>query len=251
LPEKEFVIDLAMEKEINLSITLKELLHPRVIEYCIPLFNDGYFRQAAYESFVHIEDALKQKLPYYEDKFTRGLISFAYKDKKYKLKIPFGDDLQKKAHDYFDAVFCYYRNFVAHEPKQIDSNSCIRILLIASELLDMIDASIMPFKGLETVDDLVKKGLFKDRNDFFYVLNYLVGQYFVDEVYDGFFEEKALKGISDEQYETMFDFGLLQMKCEKGTDIDWQGIETEVDFDTFELTPEGAFLISEWEKSIK
>ncbi len=241
-----------MEKLENSLVNLKDLLHPRIVEFCIPLFNNGHFKQAAYESFIHVETALKEKLPYFDNRYTRGLVNFAYKNKNYKLVIPFDDNLQTKAHDYFDSVFAFYRNAVAHESKQIDLKSCIRILIIASELLDMIDASVMPFKGIETVDDLIKKGLYKNRNEFLSVLSFLEGQYFVDEGYDGIFEDLAHNNISVEQYENMFDFGLVTMNHSTAIDSSpWNEYDEEVSFDTFELTALGAYLKCELEKSLE
>jgi len=199
--------------------------------------------------FVQIENTIKQKLPFIKYLYGKSLIDCTFKPEKYKLKIPFGDTLQKAAYKYFDSVREYYRNTTTHELIHFDYKNCVRVLIIASELLDIIEASVMPFKGLETVDDLVKKRTFKDRINFFEVLNWLEGQYFVDEVYDGFFEEKANKGITDEQYETMFEFGLLETKCGKTVDVDFDGNGIEGDFDTFELTPEGAFVKSEIEKN--
>ena len=85
-----------------------------------------------------------------DGKFGKTLIDSLFtiggKYKTVKLRVPLGDDLQEQAKSYFASVFAYYRNYLAHDGSRIDKNSALRILVLASELLDLIDASSLSYR---------------------------------------------------------------------------------------------------------
>jgi uncharacterized protein (TIGR02391 family) len=226
--------------------SLDDLLHPRIIDNCISLFRDKHYRPAAHEAMIQVEQALHEKGLYDKSLFGRKLIKYAFGDKApINLEVPLGKKFQEQAKTYFESVFSYYRNYTAHEKSPINSIVCLRILVIASELLDLISASSIPFKGVETIDALVDGKLFQSRDEFYKLLRFLNGQQFPGEVFDGFFEELAENDFSNKQYSLMFELDLVVYK-----NTDWQeespmGDIIEDKYGWFEVTPLGKILLQE------
>jgi hypothetical protein len=165
-----------------------------------------------------VEQALREKGQYDKSLFGRKLVQTAFGGKApVSLEVPLGPEFQKQAQSYFESVFVYYRNYTAHEITPIDNRVCLRVLVIASELLDLISASSIPFKGIETLNALIDAQLFKDRNEFCRLLRFLDGCQFPGEVFDGFFQELADNDFSERQFSSMFELGLIVYK-----NTDWQ-----------------------------
>jgi hypothetical protein len=135
----------------------------------LSLWKDGYYKHAAFESMTQVEQALKEKgLVTNKSKvYGHTLISnlLGLNGKSVKLRIQLGDDLQSQAEEFFKGVFGYYRNYVAHDGSKIDKTIGLRVMIIASELLDMIDASYLSFADLGGIDGLIKIGEFSRTMD--------------------------------------------------------------------------------------
>lgn len=234
----------------NPVLPFDELLHRRIIDNCLQLFKNNHFKQAAHEAMSQVEKALREKGLYDKSFFGRKMIKHAFgNNAPVSLEVPLGPEFQEQAQAYFESVFSYYRNYTAHEINPINSIVCLRILVIASELLDLIHASSIPFKGMETVDALIEAKLFAERDEFFRFLHFLFEQQFPGEVFDGFFENLANNGFSDRQYSSMFELGLIVYK-----NTDWQdetpwGDFIEDKYGWFEATSLGELVLQECKKA--
>lgn len=226
-----------------------DLLHRRVIDFSLPLYKDGHFKQAAHEAMIQVEEALREKGLYDKSLFGRRLTKFAFGNKApITLEVPLGAEFQEQAQAYFESVFAYYRNYTAHESTRMDRLVCARILVVASELLELISASSIPFKGMETVDALINSELFKSRTEFYSLFNFLVGQQFWGEVFDAFFEDLANNGFSERQYTTMFDLGLVVYKNQPWVHEDPWGDQCNDHYGWIEATPLGELVLAELQK---
>ncbi|MBI3766722.1 MAG: hypothetical protein HY277_09525 [Ignavibacteriales bacterium] len=214
------------------------------------LYRDKHYKQAAHEAMSQVEQALREKGLYDKSLFGRKMIKYAFGNKApVRLEVPLGPEFQEQAQAYFESVFSYYRNYTAHETNPIDSIVCLRVLVIASELLDLISASSIPFKGVETVNALVDAKLFTGSDEFCKLLYFLDEQQFPGEVFDGFFEDLANSGFNDKQYSSMFDLGLVVYKS-----TDWQnetpwGDVIDDKYGWIEATPLGKLVLQECNKA--
>lgn len=187
-----------------------------------------------------VELALKEKIDLKEKLFGARLINHLFgSGKGIKLKIPLGDDLQEQAKSFFNGAFSYYRNYAAHDGSKIDEVICIRIMLIASELLDIINASAISFEEIGGIKGLIDRGIFNEESQISDLLAFLSSQVFPHEVFDGMFEDLAEKGFTDHQYQAIFDLGLIEYKSKisnhsfASEPADWG------EFGWFELTKKG------------
>ncbi len=142
--------------------------------------------------------------------YGRRLINWALgQGKRVRLVVPLGEELQEHARTLFQGAFAYYRNYAAHEGDAITEHICARVMVLASELLDLVAASSRPFEGLETIDQLVDKGLFESREGFAQFLRFMSGQQILEDTVDGFFEGLYMAGWNDPQMEIVHDLGLI------------------------------------------
>lgn len=232
-----------------MNIIPMELLHKRILDNCSPLFKTKDFGSISHKAMTQVEIALKEKGGIVnQDLFGKRLIDHLLKDdKKIKMKVPLGDELQKEALTLFKGAFGYYRNYAAHDGSKIDEKICARILIIASELLDLIDVSSLSVEcdllpGNRTIMDvLIKNKTFQDREDIKKLLLFLHNQSLPYEVADGFFEGLFNTGYNEEQLDSLLVNNLIEYKRElanydvDGKDVDYIG--------WFVITPEGASLI--------
>lgn len=127
------------------------------------------------------------------------------------LAVPAGPEYQRHAQNLFDGAFGYYRNYGAHEGDRIDKRTCVRILALASELLDLLAASERSLPSIKGVEGLVETGLFGSTDEFRRCLEfYEHGHDCTGEVFDGYWEDLALAGISEEQERLLWDLGLVE-----------------------------------------
>lgn len=229
-----------------IKIDLDKILHQRIIDKCLSLYQDGYFPHAALESMKQVELALKEKTEIKEKLFGARLINQLFgSGKGIKLKIPLGDDLQEQGKSFFNGAFSYYRNYAAHDGSKIDEVICIRIMVIASELLDIINASAISFEEIGGIKGLIERGIFNEESQISDLLSFLSSQVFPYEVFDGMFEDLAEKGYTDQQYQAISDLGLIEYKNKigyhgfPGEPADWDR------FGWFELTPKGQMVLDQ------
>jgi uncharacterized protein (TIGR02391 family) len=232
------------------KIDLDELLHQRIIDKCKSLYEDGHFPQAALESMKQVELAIKEKTGIGEKLFGVRLVNQVFgSEKGIKLKIPLGDELQKHAKTLFEGAFSYYRNYAAHDGSKIDETICIRVMVLASELLDLIEASSISFTEIGGVKGLIKQGIFDDESQIADLLSVLSSQEFPFEIFDGMFEDLAERGYSDRQYQAVFDLDLVEYHSEM-RNHGFPGEPTEWDiFGWLELTPMGRKVLAQIRKS--
>ena len=224
---------------------LEKILHRRIIDNCLKLFNDGFYKQAANEAMIEVELVLKEKSGV-KNKFGINLISQLFgKNNGIKLIVPLGKEMQEQAENWFKGAFSYYRNYLAHDGKNIDEISSTRIMVIASDLLDLIGASTKSFERIGGIEGLVRHKVFKNRNEIEQLLLFLNGYSLPDHVCDGFYEDLAQRGYGSEEIEALIEVGLVEYKSEEYIPHPSESddfIPDEIGY--FELTPLGTKIIN-------
>lgn len=240
-----------------MSIIIENLLSPRIRKHCFPRFNDGYYKDAAREAMVQVELALKEKglvddHVHYGVNLIKSLFDSNGKQQNIKLRIPLEENLQKHASNYFQSVFSYYRNYVAHDGRKIDDRICVRIMILASELLEMIDASSLSYSDLGGVDGLLRANVFQNKDQILQLFLRLDENYFPDGAIDGFVEEMSEEfGIGYDQIHAAIDLDLIRYqeteyvpdKVER--DAVWREITPPDTMGWFEITALGNKVIQE------
>ncbi|OIP37557.1 hypothetical protein AUJ95_08005 [Candidatus Desantisbacteria bacterium CG2_30_40_21] len=174
----------------------------------------GITNTQAFEAMTQVELALKEKSGA-KNKFGVNLAISLFGENKgikgIKLCVPFGEEMQKKAEVLFQGAFSYYRNYAAHDGSKIDNRICLRVMILASELLDLIGASSQSFVDVGEVPGLIQTGVFSDREQLHKLLCFLGrGHIFPDYEGDGFYEDLAYEGFSDTQVQAVIDTGLVE-----------------------------------------
>ena len=231
---------------------LEEILNPRIKEHCLHLWQDGYYKHAAHEAMIQVEKAFKEKVLVSEKSKSYGhslitkYLNSSGKEKSIKLRIPLGEDLQPQAENYFQGVFGYYRNYTAHDGSKIDKTISARIMIIACDLLDLIDASYLSFADVGGVDGLIKLGEFSNKQQIYNVLVNLEAQVLPDGEVEGLLEEFSEKfGIGERQLNALIDLELVRFveedyapTVEELRDV-WQGFSPPWTLAHFEITELG------------
>jgi uncharacterized protein (TIGR02391 family) len=198
---------------MTVEFGLDTILHQRIIDKCMPLYKDGHFTSAARESMIQVEVALKEKSGFGKKPSGRNLAKVVFgSGQNIHLIIPLADKLQEDALELFTGAFGYYRNYTAHEDCKINNVSCIRIMVLASELLGLIGASSISFTEIGGVKGLIEKGIFAKESQITDLLSFLSSEACPDDCFDGLFEDLALRGYTDNQFQSVFDLGLIVYK---------------------------------------
>jgi len=193
-----------------MSIEINDFLHPQIMTNCQRLFNDGYYESAARNAMVLVERSLHEKSG------IRNIFGTALVNKLFgngagiKLQVPFGSERQNDAAALINGAFRYYRNYVAHDGKMVDNRICLRILIIASELLELVMASDVSFASIGGINGLIEERVFADREEIIRLLSFLDGNTLPDEVIDGFYEDLYTCGFEDKQVDALIDVGLVE-----------------------------------------
>ena len=227
-----------------MEIDIKKLLHPRIIKHCEKLFDDGHYKHAAFEAMKQVELAIKEKSGEnnkYGVALTKSLFG---QGKGIKLKIPFGDKLQKEADILFHGAFSYYRNYSAHNGTKITQESSARILIIASELLYLIGASSLSFLDVGGVEGLIKSGIFSNKESLIGILKFLDEYHILDNTVDGYFEDLYIKGFNEDQIQAVLELGLIEYKSEKYIPFTNETYPPD-DISRFELTDIGKKIVGD------
>jgi len=178
----------------------------------MPLLRDGHYKNAAREAMVLVEKALRRKGRVEDMQFGKQLIVNLFAGKQgVKLRVPLGDELQKQAELYFKGVFSYYRNYVAHDGDNISERIAYRVLIVASELLELIDATELTLTEKGGLDALVRVGNFGSPERLASLLKLLDGYHMPDETYDGLFESLAENGFDQPDLDAVFYLDLVRM----------------------------------------
>ncbi len=136
-------------------------------------------------------------------------------DRGIKLRVPFGEELQEQAGSLFRGAFSYYRNYTAHDGSKIDNDAAARIMIVASELLELIGASLLSYKDIGGMKGLIKSGIFKREESVRNLLKLLNGYPIEDDVVDGFYEGLYENGFTDRQMYSVIDLGLVEYITKK------------------------------------
>lgn len=221
---------------MKMSDKVDEILHPRIAAQCMARYRDGYFKDAAREAMTQVELAIKEKSQV-PKKYGVTLIKSVFgTDPGIKLRVPFGEDMQGPAKEYFEAAFRYYRNYAAHDGLQIDGPICLRILIMASDLLFLVGASSVSFADVGRADGLVKHGVFPSTDKVLELIRLLDDYCLPNEVLDGFYEDLYERGFEDKNLEALLECGLVEYRV--NTDIDDPDNMVET-MGVFYLTPAG------------
>ncbi len=202
---------------------LASLLHPRILDVSGPLVDDGHYPEAANQAMSQVELAMKEKSGIRDKYGVRLAESVFGPGAGIKLTVPFGDDMQKKAKDLFTAAFGYYRNYTAHAGRNVSRVTCIRVIILASELLDLIGASEKSFFNIGGLPGLVREQVFNDAEEVRRLLRFVDGYQIVDDVADGFYEELATRGFTDEQLKAVYEVGLAEFVVDSENALRWTG----------------------------
>jgi len=226
-----------------MKIELDIFLHPRILKKCISLYENGFFPDAAFNAMKQVELAFKEKVGIEDEKHLFGsrlYEKYLGSGKSIKLKVPLGDNLQKEAKEVFKSVSSYYRNYLAHKDgNKVGKISCMRILIVASELLDLINTSSISYTEIGGIEGLIKQGIFDNKLQLSNLLSFLSSQVFPHEDFSGIFEDLIREEYTKTQYEAVFDLGLIEYHSairdhsHPGEPEDWD------DFGWIELTPQG------------
>lgn len=190
-----------------MQIDLCNVLHERIINSrCLQLYENEHYKHAALEAMTIIERILKDKTGVDKKSAVRTIKNIFDGREDIKLCVPFGDDFQNAASKLFQGTFSYYRNYAAHDGTRINSKQCLRILMLASELLDLVDASGFNYRPLRK---LIDTGVFRNDESAIKLLKLLDGYTTIEDVYDGLFEDLVSNGFSSEQMESLLEIGLL------------------------------------------
>jgi uncharacterized protein (TIGR02391 family) len=193
-----------------MNVEFEVLLHPRILRHCEHLFTNGHYKHAALEAMTQVELALKEKSGV-ENKFGVNLCTDLFgAGKGIKLRVPFGEEAQKAAERLFTGAFAYYRNYAAPNGSNIDKRICLRVMVLASELLDLIGASDLSFADVGGVAGLIKANVFSGRESLRHLLHLLDGYTILEDIVDGFFETLALSGFCETQVQAVMDIGLVE-----------------------------------------
>lgn len=223
----------------RMQIDLKALLHPRLHEEAVKLYENGHFKASAHEAMTQVEIALKEVSGSVKDTGA-DLVKRLFRTGEggIKLVVPFGEHLQANAAELFRGAFTYYRNYTAHDGSKIDSIQSLRILVLASELLSLVNTSKLSYVGVGGAHGLVARGIFPDEPAVHRLLEMMDGYWMPEGVYDGFFEDLSEKGFSWEHVEALIDLGLIRSKTidvEPDAKAPWVGDRIE----RYELTALG------------
>jgi len=225
-----------------------QLLHPRIVDTCFKLFDDEHYSHAAVEAMKQVEIALKEKCVA-RKAFGRRLVQRAFGEKAtITLSVPLGEQSQEDARLFFEGAFAYYRNYAFHDGTNIDKTIAARVMVIASDLLDIIGASRRSFTGAGGVEGLVREEIFDSADEFYGLLRWLDEQYTLDETVDGLFEELYKNGFSDLQVECVFDLDLVTMRQEAVAGDDDLGGYGPTTMETIELTEQGNEVLKQAEQ---
>lgn len=196
---------------------LEFVLHRRLVARCASIYRDGHFREAAQLAMTCVELALKEKSGIKGPSAVRLINELLGSDEGIKLRVPFAEEMQSEAWKLFRGAFAYYRNYATHDGSKFDETTSFRVMILASELLDLIGASELSFTDTGGVDGLVRHGVFPDRSSIQALLSFLDGHTIIDDVFDGFYETLAYKGYGDEQVQALVDVGLVEYTSEPVT----------------------------------
>lgn len=193
-----------------MDIDIVEYLNPKIEHHCLPLFKNEHYPECAHTAMKQVELNLNKKLGVV--KFTPATKTIWDKfsnEKGVKLRVPFGEEQQENAKLLFQGAFKYYRNHAAHQDQSITRKIALRIMLIASELLDLLDVCYLSVDEIGGIEEIKAVLGIKDDERLRELLLFINGYSIPDDACDGFFEGLALMGFGNEEYDKLFELNLI------------------------------------------
>ena len=203
---------------MRLPLTAEELLHPRIVKNCLTLYADGHYKHAAQEAMTQVEQAIKEKTGL-GHQYGVNLVKHIFgQGSGVKLRVPFGPHMQREAEALFHAAFSYYRNYATHEGDRIDEMYAFRVMVLATELLELIGASPLSYADVGGARGLVSEGVFPSADSLAELLTFLARQSLPDEVSDGFYEDLITLGFTESQLQAVFELDLVEYQVHVADD---------------------------------
>ncbi|MEN6548089.1 MAG: TIGR02391 family protein, partial [Armatimonadia bacterium] len=176
----------------------------------MPLVEGGHYSHAARQAMILVEEELKRKSGA-SRQYGQRLAQKAFGGATpLQLRVALGEDAQKDASKFLEGAFGYYRNHVMHTSADIGQTKCMMILMIATELMELIGASRLAFHGMETLQQLLDCGKVSDATQLRRLLEYLDQNTTPDEAFDGLWEDLASMSMGEEHLELVADLGLVE-----------------------------------------
>ena len=220
------------------NIELSDLLHRRIIDNCYNLFKDKYYTDAASSAMRQVEIALKEKTGEKNLFGVRLINKYLSQNASIRLVSQINGERQDIIKKYFEATFSYYRNYTAHDGRNIDNKMSIRILIIASELLELLNASSLSLANIGGIDAVISNGIFESKNQMKKIIDILKSETIVDDTFDGLWETLYLSNnYTEDHFNKLFELGIIQYRTEMNGIEDING--DLVDYGFFELTELG------------
>ncbi len=193
-----------------MDVDFESILHPRILKHCASLYTSGHYKHAALEAMMQAELALKEKSEV-KDKFGVNLVTHLFGENKgIKLRVPFGDEMQKQAETLFRGAFAYYRNYCAHGGSQVDSRTSLRVMVLASELLDLVGASQLSFADIGGIEGLIRAHVFSSAKSVSKLLGIVDGVNLPDDQPDWLDDRLMDEGYTLSQVQALIDIGLIE-----------------------------------------
>jgi hypothetical protein len=185
-------------------------LNPKIEHHCLPLFKGKHYPECAHTAMKQVELNLNKKLGIVRYVPTTKTIWEKFSDGKgLRLKVPFGEEQQDNAKLLFQGAFKYYRNHAAHQDQSITKKTALRIMVIASELLDLLDVCYLNIDEIGGIEEIKAVLRIKDDERLQKLLSFVDGYSIPDDASDGFFEGLALMGFGNEEYDKLFELNLI------------------------------------------
>jgi len=204
-----------------MNINVKDHLNPKILHHCFSLFENEHYTECAHTAMKQVDINLNRKCGVYGFVPSARTIDKVFSSGKgIRLEVPLGEDQAEGAKLLFRGAFKYYRNYTAHNQENIDKVIAFRVMIIASELLDLLGCSTLDLKEIGGVDEIINLFQFEAEKSLDQLLIFIDGQYIIEDDSDGFFGELALNGFNYEQYGKLFDLNLVfceEVPCKEKT----------------------------------
>lgn len=194
-------------------------LNPKIIHHCLLLFENKHFNECAHTAMKQVEINLNIKggvngfepaVKTIDKMFSSG--------KGIRLRVPLGENQKENAKKLFEGAFKYYRNYTAHNQEHINDKIAFRVMIIASELLDLLDCCTLDLEELGGVEEIINIFQIQNAKRLYQLLAFIDEQYILEDISDGFFEDLASNGFSYDQYEKLFELNLVfceELPCQE------------------------------------
>ena len=193
-----------------MQIDIRTYLNPKINHHCLLLFENKHFTECAHTAMKQVEINLNKKVGINRFAFAVTTINKMFSSGKgVLLRVPLGKNQQENAKLLFKGAFQYYRNYTAHNQEHIDDKIALRVMVLASELLDLLDCCTLDLEELGGVDEIINIFQIQNKNRLNQLLTFIDGQYIIEDISDGLFEDLASNGFSYEQYEKLFELNLV------------------------------------------